>query len=238
MTNPANTMPLTQLKPMLWKAADKFRGSMDASQYREIVLGLIFLKYVTDSFTARQEELRAEGRADELGEEEILFDLNDQDAYLEKNIFWVAPNARWSYLQKTSKGLSATSSNEFKSIGKLIDEALEQRMKDNESLVGTLTTGFARESVDQRRLGRLVNLFSKTYFTAEGPERARDLLGEVYEYFLSSFARAEGKRGGEFYTPAPMVRTLVEILEPTEGHVYEDFMPRRAQTNANSVLVA
>ena len=111
-------------------------------------------------------------------------------------------------------------------------------MKDNESLVGTLTTGFARESVDQRRLGELVDLFSKTYFTAEGPERARDLLGEVYEYFLSSFARAEGKRGGEFYTPASVVRTLVEILEPTEDHVYEDFRPRRIQTCANLVLVA
>lgn len=209
------------LKDTMWKAADKLRGSMDASQYREIVLGLIFLKYVTDSFAARQAEIRREGEEDGLSEEDILLDLEDQDAYLEKNIFWVAPNARWSFLQQNSKGLAGENGVEFRSIGKLIDEALEQLMKDNESLVGTLSTGFARDSVDQRRLGELVDMFSQTYFTQDGPERARDLLGEVYEYFLANFARAEGKRGGEFYTPAPVVRTLVEILEPTKGRVYD-----------------
>lgn len=210
-----------ELKDTLWKAADKLRGSMDASQYREIVLGLIFLKYVSDSFTARQEELRKEGIEEGLTEEEILEDLEDLDAYSEKNVFWVAENARWPYLQANSKGRQGNPGEDFKSIGKLIDEALETLMKDNESLVGTLSTGFARDSVDQRRLGELVDMFSQTYFTQEGPERARDLLGEVYEYFLEKFARAEGKRGGEFYTPRPVVRTLVEILEPKKGRVYD-----------------
>ncbi|WP_293771199.1 class I SAM-dependent DNA methyltransferase [uncultured Corynebacterium sp.] len=213
---------LNELKDTLWKAADKLRGSMDASQYREIVLGLVFLKYVSDSFTARQNEIRAEGLEDGLSEEDILLDLEDPDAYAEKNIFWVDEKARWPYLQEHSKGMEADAQGgEFKSIGKLIDEALTQLMKDNESLVGTLSTGFARDSVDQRRLGELVDMFSQTYFTQEGPERARDLLGEVYEYFLEKFARAEGKRGGEFYTPRPVVRTLVEILEPTKGRVYD-----------------
>jgi len=217
----ASATTLKELKDTLWKAADKLRGSMDASQYKDIVLGLVFLKYVTDAFDARRAELRAEGEERGDSEEYIQEDLEDIDAYREKNVFWVDPIARWTFLRDNSKGKSADAGQEYQSIGKLIDNAMKQLMQDNESLLSTLPTNFASDSVDQRRLGELIDLFSTTRFTAEGPERARDLLGEVYEYFLEKFARAEGKRGGEFYTPRPVVRTLVEILEPTQGRVYD-----------------
>ncbi|MDK8496608.1 class I SAM-dependent DNA methyltransferase [Corynebacterium marquesiae] len=217
----ASATTLKELKDTLWKAADKLRGSMDASQYKDIVLGLVFLKYVTDAFDARRAELRAEGEERGDSEEYIQEDLEDIDAYREKNVFWVDPIARWTFLRDNSKGKTADAGQEYQSIGKLIDNAMKQLMLDNESLLGTLPTNFASDSVDQRRLGELIDLFSTTRFTAEGPERARDLLGEVYEYFLEKFARAEGKRGGEFYTPRPVVRTLVEILEPTQGRVYD-----------------
>lgn len=213
--------PIKEFQDTLWKAADKLRGSMDASQYKDIVLGLVFLKYVTDAFDARREELRAELEEDGASEEDILEDLEDRDAYLEKNVFWVAETARWDYLKRHSKGKTEGAGGEFKSIGKLIDEAAEALMADNPSLEGTLQRNYNSDSVDQHRLGELIDLFSTTRFTAEGPERARDLLGEVYEYFLARFASAEGKRGGEFYTPRSVVRTLVEILEPTEGRVYD-----------------
>ena len=212
---------MKELKDTLWKAADKLRGSMDASQYKDVVLGLVFLKYVTDAFEARRQEIRAELEAEGEEEKYILEDLEDVDAYTEKNVFWVTPTARWEYLQQHSKGKAAAPGQEAQSIGKLIDQAMHRLMQDNESLQGTLPMIYGRENVDQRRLGELVDMFSSTYFTADGPERARDLLGEVYEYFLEKFARAEGKRGGEFYTPRPVVRTLVEILEPTEGRVYD-----------------
>ena len=217
----ASATTLKELKDTLWKAADKLRGSMDASQYKDIVLGLVFLKYVTDAFDARRAALRAEGEERGDSEEYIQEDLEDIDAYREKNVFWVDPIARWTFLRDNSKGKSADAGQEYQSIGKLIDNAMKQLMQDNESLLSTLPTNFASDSVDQRRLGELIDLFSTTRFTAEGPERARDLLGEVYEYFLEKFARAEGKRGGEFYTPRPVVRTLVEILEPTQGRVYD-----------------
>lgn len=217
----ASATTLKELKDTLWKAADKLRGSMDASQYKDIVLGLVFLKYVTDAFDARRAELRAEGEERGDSEEYIQEDLEDIDAYREKNVFWVDRIARWTFLRDNSKGKTADAGQEYQSIGKLIDNAMKQLMQDNESLLSTLPTNFASDSVDQRRLGELIDLFSTTRFTAEGPERARDLLGEVYEYFLEKFARAEGKRGGEFYTPRPVVRTLVEILEPTQGRVYD-----------------
>lgn len=213
--------PIKEFQDTLWKAADKLRGSMDASQYKDIVLGLVFLKYVTDAFDARRLELLAELEEEGATAEEIAEELEDRDAYLEKNVFWVAEEARWDYLQRHSKGKTEAAGGEFKSIGKLIDEAAEALMVDNLSLEGTLPHNYNSDSVDQRRLGELVDLFSTTRFTAEGPERARDLLGEVYEYFLARFASAEGKRGGEFYTPRSVVRTLVEILEPSEGRVYD-----------------
>lgn len=144
---------MKELKDTLWKAADKLRGSMDASQYKDVVLGLVFLKYVTDAFETRRQEIRAELEEEGLDEEFILEDLEDIDAYLEKNVFWVAPEARWSYLQQHSKGKTAEPGSEAKSIGRLIDEAMQKLMTDNESLSGTLPVIFGRDNVDQRRLG-------------------------------------------------------------------------------------
>ena len=184
--------PVKEFQDTLWKAADKLRGSMDASQYKDIVLGLVFLKYVTDAFDARRQELQAELEEEGATKDEILEELEDRDAYLEKNVFWVAPAARWDFLQRHSKGKTSDAGGEFKAIGKLIDEAAETLMVDNPTLEGTLPHNYNSESVDQRRLGELVDLFSTTRFTAQGPERARDLLGEVYEYFLARFASAVG----------------------------------------------
>lgn len=208
-----------EIKDTLWKSADKLRGSMDASQYKDVALGLVFLKYVSDSFDERQKEIRAELEGKGFDEEVILEDLSDVDAYTSENVFWVAPVAHWNFLKKNSKGMEWE--GQHKSIGKLIDEAMQQLMADNESLLGTLPQIYGKDNIDQRRLGELVDLFSSTYFASTKDKKARDLLGEVYEYFLDKFAKAEGKRGGEFYTPQPVVRTLVEILEPTEGRVYD-----------------
>lgn len=215
------TVPSTmkEIKDTLWKAADKLRGSMDASQYKDVVLGLVFLKYVSDAFDERRRAIRVELEAQGYDEETIQEDLVDVDSYTSENVFWVAPEARWGYLHKNSKGMEVEGAHW--SIGKLIDQAMSQIMIDNESLNGTLPQIYGRENVDQRRLGELVDLFSSTYFATTKEKKARDLLGEVYEYFLDKFAKAEGKRGGEFYTPQPVVRTLVEILEPTEGRVYD-----------------
>ncbi|CAG7845117.1 Type I restriction enzyme EcoKI M protein [Pseudoclavibacter triregionum] len=208
-----------ELKDTLWAAADKLRGSMDASQYRDVVLGLVFLKYVSDAFEERREEIRAElaGERDDV----VEATLEDVDEYVGSGVFWVGPTARWSFLSQHTKGLAGGGGAEPKSIGELVDEAMRQLMHDNESLQGTLPMTFGRDNIDQRRLGELLDLLNSARFTGEGATKARDLLGEVYEYFLEKFARAEGKRGGEFFTPPAVVRTLVEILEPSEGRVYD-----------------
>lgn len=208
-----------ELKDTLWKAADKLRGSMAAAQYKDVVLGLVFLKYVSDAFEERRDALREELS----GEDEAFLaeTLEDVDEYLSEGVFWVAPEARWSYIAANAKGIEATQSENYKSVGDLIDHAMRTIARDNKGLEGTLPTMFGRDNVDQRRLGELVDLFNTTQFTGQGSAKARDLLGEVYEYFLDKFAKAEGKRGGEFYTPPVLVQTLVEILEPHEGRVYD-----------------
>lgn len=211
---------MSEIKDMLWKSADKLRGSMDASQYKDVVLGLVFLKYVSDSFDERQKEIRIELEEQGFDEEVIQEDLEDIDSYTSENVFWVAPEARWEFLTANSKG-RMSDDGKAQSIGKLIDAAMQHVMQDNESLMGTLPMIYGAENIDQRRLGELVDLFSSTYFGSTKERKARDLLGEVYEYFLDKFAKAEGKRGGEFYTPQSVVRTLVAILEPTEGRVYD-----------------
>ncbi|MGV9736717.1 N-6 DNA methylase [Rhodococcus aetherivorans] len=219
----APTAPSTmkELKDTLWKAADKLRGSMDASQYKDVILGLVFLKYVSDAFDERREQIRAELVADGLDEDGIASLIDDQDEYLGSGVFWVPEAARWSYLAQNAKGIQEAPGVEARTIGQLIDGAMRELMNANETLVGTLPVIFNRESVDQRRLGELMDLLGDTRFTGEGARKARDLLGEVYEYFLEKFARAEGKRGGEFYTPAGVVRVLVEVLEPYNGRVYD-----------------
>ncbi|WP_404386641.1 type I restriction-modification system subunit M [Knoellia locipacati] len=218
---PAAPSTMKELKDTLWKAADKLRGSMDASQYKDVILGLVFLKYVSDSFEHRREEIRAELLADGWDEGKVEGQLDDIDEYTAHNVFWVGPPARWAYLAHHAKGLPAQDGQPAKNIGQLVDEAMDLLVGANPSLKGAVPRIYNRDNVEQRRLGELIDLFNSARFGGEGVSKARDLLGEVYEYFLEKFARAEGKRGGEFFTPPSVVRTLVEVLEPTSGRVYD-----------------
>lgn len=203
---------MAELRDTLWKAADKLRGSMDAAQYKDFVLGLVFLKYVSDSFEERREHIREEVLRDGVPEERIDQFLEDADEYVREGVFWVPDSARWNYLAAQAKSGR---------IGELIDKAMDATMKSNQSLTGVLPKIFNRDNVDQRRLSELVDLIGDARFTGHEGRSARDVLGEVYEYFLEKFARAEGKRGGEFYTPASVVKVLVEVLEPYAGRVYD-----------------
>jgi len=213
---------MKELKDTLWKAADKLRGSMDASQYKDVILGLVFLKYVSDAFEERQAQIRVELEATgSYDEGQIAQLVNDIDEYTGHGVFWVPPTARWIYLSTNGKGLQAAMGERAKTIGELVDDAMDLLMGSNQGLAATLPRIFNRDSVDQRRLGELIDLFNSARFTGAGATRARDLLGEVYEYFLEKFAKAEGKRGGEFYTPAGVVRVLVRVLEPMSGRVYD-----------------
>ena len=217
---------MKELKDTLWKAADKLRGSMDASQYKDVILGLVFLKYVSDAFDERRSQIRAELTAEGYDENQIADLIDDADEYTGRGVFWVPANARWSFLAGNAKGVEASPDTAQKSIGQLVDHAMDAVMQSNPQLTGTLPRMFNRDSVDQRRLGELLDLLNSARFAGQGQagatgRRARDLLGEVYEYFLEKFAAAEGKRGGEFYTPAGVVRVLVELLQPDHGRVYD-----------------
>ncbi len=203
---------LADLRETLWKAADKLRGSMDAAQYKDFVLGLVFIKYVSDSFDERREQIRGEVLAEGVPETRLDTFLSDEDEYRRAGVFWVPETARWQALASQAKSAG---------IGELLDGAMDALMKANDSLVGVLPKIFNRDNVDQRRLGELVDLISDARFTGHADKPARDVLGEVYEYFLDKFAKAEGKRGGEFYTPASVVRLLVEVLEPYSGRIYD-----------------
>ena len=192
----------------LFKAADLLRGNMEPSDYKHIALGLIFLKYISEAFETRHSTLLTE---DEQAAE-------DRDEYLADNVFWVPKEARWSFLQANARSPT---------IGTLIDEAMRAIEKDNESLKGVLPKEYARPALNTVMLGELIDLISGIALNEEG-DRSRDILGRVYEYFLSQFAGAEGKRGGEFYTPRSVVRVLVEMLEPLSdpsrgvaGRVYD-----------------
>lgn len=219
--DPAAPTTLKELKDTLWKAADKLRGSMDASQYKDVILGLVFLKYVSDAFDERREQIRAELEAQGMREEQVARLIDDVDEYTGSGVFWIPPTARWAYLAEHAKGLPAEHGRAPKSIGELIDDAMDLVMGANPTLAATLPRIFNRDNVDQRRLGELMDMFNSARFTGQGAARARDVLGEVYEYFLGKFASAEGKRGGEFYTPPGVVRVLVEVLEPYSGRVYD-----------------
>lgn len=185
----------------LWTAADKLRSNMDAAEYKHVVLGLIFLKYVSDSFTEKYNELLTEGYGDE----------EDRDEYLADNIFWVPKEARWDEIQKHAAGTD---------IGVIIDNAMEAIERENSSLKGVLTKNYSRPELDKTRLGELVTLFTNIEVGSSAAQE-RDVLGRVYEYFLGKFASAEGKLGGEFYTPSCVVRTLVEMIEPFDGQIYD-----------------
>ncbi|PPJ29406.1 restriction endonuclease subunit M [Nocardia nova] len=211
---------MKELKDTLWKAADKLRGSLSAAQYKDVILGLVFLKYVSDAYDERRDVLRAELGGDDADPVQLEMDLDDPDEYQGYGVFLVPDNAHWDYLSKYSKGRNEAGEAP-KSIGWLIDEAMDAIMAANESLLGTLPRIYNRDNIDQRRLGELVDLFNSAKFSRHGTHKARDLMGEVYEYFLGNFARAEGKRGGEFFTPPSVVRTIVEVLEPSRGRIYD-----------------
>lgn len=212
-TEPLVPTSAKELKDTLWKAADKLRGSMDASQYKDVVLGLIFLKYVSDAFNERRAAIEAELTG--YDDEQLAETLEDPDEYEGHGVFWVDPDARWGTLVQQAK-VQGT-----KTIGQLVNEAMDLLMADNPSLEGTLPRLFNRENVDQRRLAELLDLLNSVQFAGRGASKARDLLGEVYEYFLAKFASAEGRRGGEYYTPASVVRVIVEMLQPRKGRVYD-----------------
>ena len=185
----------------LWMAADKLRGTMDAAEYKHVVLGLIFLKYISDAFADKYAALEREPYADP----------EDRDEYLAANVFWVPGVARWDFLQGKAKDAR---------IGQLIDEAMSAIEGDNPSLKGVLPKDYARPSLDKPKLGQLIDLIA-TIGLGDAESRKQDILGRVYEYFLSKFAEKEGKGGGEFYTPQCVVRVLVEMLEPYNGRVFD-----------------
>lgn len=187
----------------LWQTADALRNNMDAAEYKHVVLGLIFLKYISDAFEAKHADLvaaKAKGA-----------DPEDPDEYKADNIFWVPQSARWSHLLKMAKDPK---------IGTIVDDAMDAIEKDNPTLKGVLPKDYARPGLDKQRLGQLIDTIGNIGFGAAG-HRSRDMLGRVYEYFLSEFASAEGKKGGQFYTPRPVVKMLVNMLAPYKGRIYD-----------------
>lgn len=191
------------IKRVLWQAADALRSNMDAAEYKHVVLGLIFLKYISDAFEEQHAALdsqRAQGA-----------DPEDPDEYRAVNIFWVPKEARWSYLKSTAKQPT---------IGKIVDDAMLAIERDNPSLKGVLPKDYAHPRLDKQRLGQLIDLIGNIGL-GDKKSRSKDILGQVYEYFLSQFASAEGKKGGQFWTPQCVVRLLVEMLAPYKGRVYD-----------------
>lgn len=213
---------LTELKATLWKAADKLRGSLSSSQYKDVILGLVFLKYVSDAYEERRQQIRADLLADGYDEEGIAALIDDPEEYQGYGVFVVPEQSRWGFLSQNAKGKPPTETEQARTIGSLVDEAMDALMNANEQLKGTLTFRYNRDVVDQRRLGELIDLFNNNLrFAHQDDKNPRDLLGEIYEYFLGEFARSEGKRGGEFFTPPSVVKTIVSVLEPDHGRVYD-----------------
>jgi len=200
----------------LWQAADRLRGHMDPAEYKHVVLGLVFLKYIADAFQERYKQLSlwtSDPSSDYyIKESQARYEiLEDRDEYKSENVFWVPKEARWSYLQANAKQPT---------IGKLIDDAMVAIERDNGSLKGVLPKDYARPILDKQQVGELIDLVG-TIGLGDKESRSRDILGRVYEYFLGKFASAEGKKGGEFYTPRCVVRLLVEMIEPFKGRVYD-----------------
>lgn len=187
----------------LWDMADALRGSMDAAEYKHVVLGLIFLKYISDAFEEQHEKLLAEKASGA--------DPEDPDEYRAHSIFWVPPEARWAHLKAQARQPT---------IGQLVDDAMTGIERDNPALKSVLPKDYARPALDKTRLGQLIDLISNIKIGDEA-SRSKDALGRIYEYFLSKFASAEGKKGGEFYTPRCVVKLLVEMIEPFRGRVYD-----------------
>ena len=194
----------------IWSAADKLRGNVDASEYKHVVLGLIFLKYISDSFEEKYDSLVEEGSGFE----------EERDEYVAENIFYVPEKARWSYIAKHSN---------VQEIGQVIDGAMVEIENENQRLKGILPKNFSRPELDKRRLGEVVDIF--TNMPLVDHREKKDVIGRTYEYCLAMFAEQEGRRAGEFYTPSSIVSTLVEILEPYNGRVYDIILQRLIQFN-------
>ncbi|MBM4164132.1 MAG: SAM-dependent DNA methyltransferase [Lentisphaerae bacterium] len=213
---PTSTSANLGFEDKLWAAADKLRGNMDASEYKHVVLGLVFLKYISDAFMEKYDLLGQETANPKseyyVKEASARYGVaEDRDEYLADNIFWVPPEARWPYLQKNAKRPE---------IGTLVDDALAAIERDNKVLKGVLPKDYARPALDKARLGEIIDLIA-TIGLGDKQARERDVLGRVYEYFLGKFAAAEGKLGGQFYTPQCVVKLLVEMLEPYKGRVLD-----------------
>lgn len=234
---------LKSLEKKLWNAADKLRATLDAAQYKHAVLGLIFVKYVSDAFSMRQDEIKADltnpeheyyldpadFSEDELADE-IATELEVRDFYTEKNVFWLPTESRWKFLQDNGPLVIGGADlmidgkpKKITSVGHLIDNALEGIERDNPKLKGVLNKHYASLKIDQAKLNELINLIATIPFTHKSLN-SKDILGHIYEYFLGEFALAEGKKGGQFYTPASIVTLIVEMIEPFEGRVYDPAM--------------
>lgn len=238
---------LQALEKKLWTSANKLLPSLDASQYKHVMLGLIFLKYVSDAFDLRREQLKAQlqdeaheyfldpedfGGADsEAYQEELATELEVRDYYLETNTFWVPAQARWQFLQDNNKTviggaelpIAEGKTLKISSVGHLIDNALEAIETDNPKLKGVLNKRYTQLQIDQAKLGELIDLVATVPF-AHASLNSKDILGHVYEYMLGQFALAEGKKGGQFYTPKSIVSLIVQMLEPFKGRIYDPAM--------------
>lgn len=247
MTNNEEQQFLAELDKKLWNAADKLRSTLDASQYKHTVLGLVFLKYVSDAFKIRQDELTEQfknpdhdyyldpedfgGEDSEEYAEELKIELEQRDYYAEVNVFWVPAAARWQFLQDNNKTviggaelqLPDGNTKKFSSVGHLIDNALEQIEADNQKLKGVLNKLYTRLQIDQAKLGELIDLIATIPFN-HASLNSKDILGHVYEYMLGQFALAEGKKGGQYYTPKSIVSLIVQMLEPFKGRVFDPAM--------------
>ena len=254
--NPIEQQFFTELEKKLWTAADKLRSSLDASVYKHVVLGLIFLKYVSDAFEERQRELRAQltNPADDyfmdpadygdLGSEEyeenVAAELEVRDYYTERNVFWVPIEARWQTLRELAQlppgeplpwyAPGKDTAEKMRTVGWLIDNAMEAIERENVKLKNVLNKEFSRTQLDSHKLADLIAHFSDTNFSQPSYNghplnlKSKDILGHVYEYFLGQFALAEGKKGGQYYTPKSIVTLIVEMLQPFKGRVYDPAM--------------
>ena len=254
--NPLEQQFFTDLEKKLWTAADKLRSSLDASVYKHVVLGLIFLKYVSDAFEERQNELRAQfqdpehdyymdpaeygGAGTPEYEKNIAAELEVRDYYTEKNVFWVPLEARWQTLRDCAQippgdalpwnAQGKDTPEKMRTVGWLIDNAMEAVERENPKLKNVLNKDFARTQIDSHKLADLIAHFSDTHFSQPtfGGQvlslKSKDILGHVYEYFLGQFALAEGKKGGQYYTPKSIVTLIVEMLQPFKGRVYDPAM--------------
>jgi len=248
MTTNEEQQFLNELEKKLWTSANKLLPSLDASQYKHVVLGLVFLKYVSDSFDIRRKQLEEQfkdaeneyfldpadfdgGAEGEAYQEEINSELEERDYYTEENVFWVPKVSRWEFLQNQNKVVitgeieigEGKAAKKIRSVGQLIDNALDVIEHDNPKLKGVLNKRYTQLQIDQSKLGELIDLIATIPFTHDTLS-SKDILGHVYEYFLGQFALAEGKKGGQFYTPKSIVSLIVQMLEPFKGRVYDPAM--------------